>query len=79
MTSLNSIAVAATTGGITAPRGFRASGIACGIKANGRPDLSLIAANRPGIFGIAHPNSTAVERRIGDRFHGCNPFLTATV
>ena len=47
MTSLNSIAVAATTGGITAPRGFRASGIACGIKANGRPDLSLIAANRP--------------------------------
>ena len=34
-------------GGITAPRGFRASGIACGIKSNGRPDLAIIAADRP--------------------------------
>ncbi len=41
-------------GGITAPQGFRASGIACGIKANGRPDLAMVAAERPvpaaGIF-----------------------------
>lgn len=34
-------------GGITAPRGFRASGLACGIKASGKPDLALIAADRP--------------------------------
>ena len=41
-------------GGITAPRGFRAAGVACGIKASGRPDLAVIAADRPvaaaGIF-----------------------------
>ncbi len=46
--------IAAIEGGITAPRGFRAAGVACGIKANGRLDLALIAAERPvpaaGIF-----------------------------
>jgi glutamate N-acetyltransferase/amino-acid N-acetyltransferase len=34
-------------GGITAPAGFRAAGIACGIKASGRHDLALVAASRP--------------------------------
>jgi glutamate N-acetyltransferase/amino-acid N-acetyltransferase len=33
------------TGAITAPRGFRAAGVACGIKP-GRPDLALVAAER---------------------------------
>ena len=47
MTTLGSPAVIAVAGGITAPRGFRATGIACGIKANGRPDLALIASSRP--------------------------------
>ena len=47
MTSLGLPAVTAITGGITAPRGFRAAGLACGIKASGRPDLSLLAAGRP--------------------------------
>jgi len=41
-------------GGITAPEGIRASGLACGIKTNGRPDLAVIAAAHPvsaaGIF-----------------------------
>jgi glutamate N-acetyltransferase / amino-acid N-acetyltransferase len=47
MTTLRAPAVTAIDGGITAPRGFRASGIACGIKASGRPDLSVLAAARP--------------------------------
>jgi glutamate N-acetyltransferase/amino-acid N-acetyltransferase len=34
-------------GGITAPAGFRASGIACGIKASGKPDLAVIATDDP--------------------------------
>ena len=34
-------------GGITAPAGFRAAGIASGIKASGQPDLALIAADQP--------------------------------
>ena len=32
-------------GGITAPAGFRASGVHCGIKANGRPDLALVVSD----------------------------------
>jgi len=42
------------TGGVTAPSGFRASGLHCGIKANGKPDLSLIVSDGPasaaGVF-----------------------------
>ncbi len=34
------------TGGITAPRGFRAAGIACGIKASGRKDIALIVSDK---------------------------------
>lgn len=41
-------------GGVTAPRGFRASGVACGIKKNGRLDVALIVTDRPataaGVF-----------------------------
>jgi glutamate N-acetyltransferase/amino-acid N-acetyltransferase len=41
-------------GGVTAPAGFRASGVACGIKANGNPDLALIVSDIPaaaaGVF-----------------------------
>jgi glutamate N-acetyltransferase/amino-acid N-acetyltransferase len=32
-------------GGITAPAGFRAAGLSCGIKADGRPDLAVVAAD----------------------------------
>lgn len=39
---------------ITTPRGFRAGGWACGIKASGKPDLAIIAADVPctaaGVF-----------------------------
>ena len=41
-------------GGITAPRGFRAAGVACGIKASGALDLSLLVsdavASAAGVF-----------------------------
>lgn len=36
--------IEAVEGGITAPRGFKAAGIACGIKTNGKPDLALIVS-----------------------------------
>ena len=32
-------------GGVTAPAGFRAAGVACGIKANGTLDLSLLVSD----------------------------------
>lgn len=41
-------------GGITAPKGFKAAGIACGLKRSGKPDLSLIFSEIPaaaaGVF-----------------------------
>ena len=41
-------------GGVTTPAGFRASGLHCGIKASGKPDLSLIVSDSPasaaGVF-----------------------------
>lgn len=43
-------------GGVTAPAGFRATGLHCGIKASGKPDLSLIVSDMPataaGLFTI---------------------------
>ena len=43
-------------GGVTAPSGFRASGLHCGIKASGKPDLSLIVSDVPasaaGMFTV---------------------------
>lgn len=44
----------AIDGGVTAPRGYRASGLHCGIKANGKPDLALVVsddgASAAGVF-----------------------------
>jgi len=49
MTNVREIA-----GAITAPAGYRAAGIACGIKASGKPDLALVVSNTPasaaGVF-----------------------------
>ena len=43
-------------GGVTAPSGFRASGLHCGIKASGKPDLSLVVSDTlaaaAGVFTI---------------------------
>ena len=46
----------AIDGGVTAPSGFRASGLHCGIKASGKPDLSLLVSDTPataaGVFTV---------------------------
>ncbi|MFH1347421.1 MAG: bifunctional glutamate N-acetyltransferase/amino-acid acetyltransferase ArgJ [Candidatus Margulisiibacteriota bacterium] len=36
-------------GGVTAPKGFKAAGISCGIKKSGKPDLSLIVSEVPAV------------------------------
>jgi glutamate N-acetyltransferase / amino-acid N-acetyltransferase len=38
-------AIQTIAGGVTAPAGFRAAGVACGIKANGKSDLSLLVSD----------------------------------
>ena len=37
--------IRAVQGGVTAPSGFHATGLHCGIKANGKPDLSIVASD----------------------------------
>ncbi|HEX7712611.1 MAG TPA: bifunctional ornithine acetyltransferase/N-acetylglutamate synthase, partial [Bacillota bacterium] len=37
------------TGGVTAPQGFKAGGITCGIKKNQRPDLALVVSDNPAV------------------------------
>lgn len=46
-----------TTGGITAPQGFRAAGVACGLKPDGR-DLMLLVADR--VCSVAGTFTTSV-------------------
>jgi glutamate N-acetyltransferase/amino-acid N-acetyltransferase len=36
-------------GGVTAPKGFKAGGVAAGIKKNGQPDLAMIASETPAV------------------------------
>jgi glutamate N-acetyltransferase/amino-acid N-acetyltransferase len=57
-------------GGITAPAGFRAAGIACGIKANARLDLGVLAASRPvAAAGIFTTNQAQAAPVIVSREH----------
>ena len=45
-------------GGVCAPQGFLAAGVACGIKQDGRPDLALICSERPAVVaGVFTTNS----------------------
>lgn len=48
------------TGGLTAPRGFRAAGVACGIKAKGGLDLALIASDSPASAAAVFTTNQAV-------------------
>jgi len=43
----SSVTSSSHPGGVTSPRGFRAAGTTCGIKASGKPDLALIVADKP--------------------------------
>jgi glutamate N-acetyltransferase/amino-acid N-acetyltransferase len=47
-------------GGITAPRGFRAAGVACGIKAKGGLDLALVVSDGPAQAAAVFTTNKAV-------------------
>jgi glutamate N-acetyltransferase/amino-acid N-acetyltransferase len=42
---VSGVTVTTIEGGVTAPRGFTAAGVACGIKASGAPDLALLVSD----------------------------------
>ena len=53
------------TGGITAPKGFKASGIAAGLKPSGNPDLALIVSDveaiAAGVFTTSQVRAACVD------------------
>lgn len=58
------------TSGVTAPQGFTASGIHCGIKKPGFLDLALIVSSVPGpIAGVFTKNRVAAAPVLVDRRH----------
>jgi len=63
-------------GGVTAPQGFRAAGVACGIKAAGALDLALIVSDRmasaAGVFttNLAQAAPVLLSREHLTRSHG---------
>ncbi|MEL6814285.1 MAG: bifunctional ornithine acetyltransferase/N-acetylglutamate synthase, partial [Cyanobacteria bacterium J06598_3] len=52
-------------GGITAPKGFRAAGIAAGLKPSGAPDLALIISDTDaiaaGVFTTSQVRAACVD------------------
>ena len=56
--------------GITAPQGFRAAGIHCGIKKPGLLDLALVVSEQSGpIAGVFTQNQVVAAPVIVDRLH----------
>ncbi|WP_019137396.1 bifunctional glutamate N-acetyltransferase/amino-acid acetyltransferase ArgJ [Cellulomonas massiliensis] len=51
--SITAIGGAQLSDGVTAPAGFRASGVTAGLKASGRPDLALVVNDGPLQVGAA--------------------------
>ncbi|MCE3223221.1 MAG: argJ [Nitrospira sp.] len=57
-------------GGVTAPRGFRAAGVYCGIKKKKQLDLALLVSDKPGpIAGVFTTNRVVAAPVILDRLH----------
>jgi glutamate N-acetyltransferase / amino-acid N-acetyltransferase len=64
------VALATIEGGITAPAGFRAAGVAAGIKKTGALDLALIASDTPAAAaGVFTTNKTIAAPVIVSREH----------
>src|SRR5262245_9986488 len=56
--------------GVTCPRGFRAAGGTCGIKASGKPDLTLLVADHPcAAAGVFTTNKMISPTIVVDREH----------
>jgi glutamate N-acetyltransferase / amino-acid N-acetyltransferase len=62
------MAITIIQGGITAPKGFKANGLCCGIKKSGKPDLSLITSDVPCVSaGVFTKNSVVAAPLIVTR------------
>jgi len=68
------------SGGVTAPQGFRANGLYCGIKRSGKFDLSLIASDTPAVAaGVWTKNSIKAAPLVVSQKHLANNRAQAIV
>ncbi len=75
-----SASIRTVSGGITAPKGFRASGIACGIKPTGDLDLALIVSDAPAAaVGMFTRNRTVAAPVVWSRRILPSPALRAVI
>lgn len=64
------MSISSRTTGVTAPQGFRAAGIHCGIKKPGIPDLALLVSDLSGpVAGVFTKNQVVAAPVILDRDH----------
>jgi glutamate N-acetyltransferase / amino-acid N-acetyltransferase len=61
---VSEVAVKSLDGGVSAPGGFGAAGVACGIKASGAPDLSLVVSDTPASAAAVFTTNLAVAAPI---------------
>lgn len=68
------------SGGVTAPKGFIAGGISCGIKKNSNPDLAIIYSENPAVAaGIFTTNKVQAAPVILSKQHLNNSFSQAII
>lgn len=68
------------TGGITKPKGFKASGLSCGIKRSGKLDLGLIVSDVPAVStSVFTKNSVKAAPLIVSQKHARNSKIQAIV
>ncbi len=56
---MSAVEIKSIDGAVSAPSGFKASGIACGIKASGAPDLALVVSERPAAMAAVFTTNLA--------------------
>ena len=61
---MSALSLATIDGGVSAPGGFGAAGVACGIKTSGAPDLSLLVCDRPATAAAVFTTNLAVAAPI---------------
>lgn len=67
-------------GGVVAARGFRAAGVHCGLKAEGKRDLALIAAERPvPVAAVFTTNAVAAAPVVVSREHAAGGMVRAVI
>ena len=68
------------TGGVTAPRGFSAAGLACGLKKDGAPDLALVFSESPAVAaGVFTTNKVKAAPVIVSQEHLAAEYARAVV